>query len=320
MSRKIMLTLLALLAGGACGCASGDVRDRRASKPPETAQLRARAASALQDAPKVRRLGRAGWVRVELAIAATDQESPQQARKRALTRARQAAVEYVAGVDVRSSLLSLEQARGAESSSLVQLLAATQSRALVVSERLRRSDLLPSPGGGFRIALSLDAQVLVPDRSEDEGLQVEVRLSGDARLLDGEALAIATRASQDGRLYLVSISDAGATLLLPNRHLRDTRVRAGQWLVFPDQAMAARGIRLEARVTPGQEEVQEAILAIALRGDRRLEDAFPASADVFRSAEDDSAPRALGEMLAPLLEMDAEDWGFDQQIYRVLAR
>lgn len=270
-------------------------------------------------APVVRRLSTPGWVEVVAEVVASEDEAPARARQRALRRARQAAVEFVAGVRVQSSLLSLEQAGGREEISLLQVLTATRSDALVIDEDLRDSRISVLPAGGYRVRVTLRARVL--DRGGDTAgsFSTEARLNGHL-FRDGEAVQLSVRASEDARIYVVALSDAGAVVLLPNRHLRDTRVQAGRWLHFPTPELRARGVRLEARLSDGAGESREGLLIVALRGNRRLEDLFPAAGDTFRSAESSAAPLLLNDLLAPLLEIPARDWTFDQLVYSVAGR
>ncbi len=266
--------------------------------------------------PQVRRLDAPGWVEVATEVLASDDEAPARARERALRMARQAAVEFVAGVQVQSGLLSLEQVRGDEQTSLIQALTATRSDALVIDEELRDSRVRVLPGGGYRLSLTLRLRVLDHGRGSDERFRTEAELNRH-HFREGEAVQLSVRVNQDARLYVVGVSDAGAVLLLPNRYLRDTRVEAGRRLQFPDHEMRERGVRLEARLPEGKSTSREALIVVALRGDRRLQDLFPAAGETFRMAEADAAPQLLNDVLAPLLEIPARDWTFDQLVYSI---
>jgi hypothetical protein len=60
-------------------------------------------------APEVRKLDSRGSVEVKASVVASDDESPSHARSRALGLARQAAVEFVAGVKIKTGTLSFDQ-------------------------------------------------------------------------------------------------------------------------------------------------------------------------------------------------------------------
>jgi hypothetical protein len=70
----------------------------------------------------------------------------------------------------------------------------------------------------------------------------------------------------------------------------------------------------------GEERSQEALLVVALRGRRRLDHLFPASASEassFRSASGTRAMSLASELLSPLVSIPASEWTFDQVVYTV---
>jgi hypothetical protein len=269
-------------------------------------------------APQVRRLKQPGWVEVVAQVVASDDEAPSSARGRALAEARRAAVEHVAGVRVKSGLLSFERLQDASSSSLVQALIATRADALILEEQLVSSQRLQL-SGGYRVRVVLRAHVLDRSQGVDPEFRTEIQL-GRTRFLDGEELALALRSSRDARLYVVSITEDGAALLLPNAHMPDTRVAAGEWLRFPNPELLERGVHLVARVPKNRRATSEALVVVALRGDRALDGLVPAKGSTFRAVESSGAGQLLADLLAPLLELPADAWTFDQAVYEILDR
>jgi hypothetical protein len=65
---------------------------------------------------------------------------------------------------------------------------------------------------------------------------------------------------------------------------------------------------------------REALLVVALRGERRLTRFAPASRTVFHAVDANGAGELLADLLAPLIELPADAWTFDQAVYEVLAR
>ncbi len=309
----------ALMLAGAGGCTS--------SPPLASSQLEgidivrpaaptAEREPSLLDAPRVRRSKRSGWVEVEAAILAADDESPAAARRRALRRARQAAVEFVAGVSVRSSVVALDHVSDAASSDLLQVLTASQAHALVVDEQLLDSRLSMSERGDrYQVRVKLLARVLEHDRGA-AGFETEVRLDGSS-YRPGDRVQLAVRVSEPARIYVLAVSDAGATVLLPNRHMPDTRIAAEEWIEFPGDELAGRGVAMHAALPEGRTRSQEALIVVALRGRRRLENLFPAAGDAFRSASGAEAMALASEFLAPLLSIPASEWTFDQVVYSI---
>lgn len=269
--------------------------------------------------PEVRKLDSRGTVEVRASVVASDDESPSHARSRAMARARQAAVEFVGGVKIKTGTLSFEQVRGSDSTSLLQVLTSVRADALMVQEKLIRSRTVPMGNGGYRIEIVMRGRVLDRSDSRDSSFRTEVRLP-NTNLLEGEEVKLSVRSSQDARIYVIGITDEGATVLLPNSYHPDTRVRAGRWLEFPDKALYERGVRLVAEVPNGKRSVREALLVVALKGRLTLDSFEPRSGESFRQVEASDTGHLLADLLQPLLDIPSDDWSFDQIVYEVTAR
>ena len=300
-----------LLTSAGCGGAKGPAT-------PDTAQAELRRSAELA-VPQVRRLSKPGWVEVAVQVVAADSEAPSDARARSMALARQAAVEFVAGVQVRSGQISYQQLRGSDASSLVQTLTASRADALVLDEQIVSSRMTPLDEGGYRVATVMRARVLDRDGASDRGFRVQLDL-GRERFLEGEEVSLKVRSTRDARFYVLGITAEGAAVLLPNRHLPDTRGGAGEWLHFPDSDLRERGVRLTAQVPEGEKSATEALVVVALRGGRTLDGLLPAGGRIFRASDSQGAGQLLAEMLSPLMELPADEWSFDQVVYEVLAR
>jgi hypothetical protein len=271
------------------------------------------------DAPQVRRLSDTGWVEVRAAVLGSDDEAPAAARSRAVAHARRAAVEHVAGVNVRSSLLSLDQIRDGSEGSLLQVLSTSRADALVLDEKLESSRVSTLPSGGYRVDVTLRAQVLDHRANGDDGFRTEVRLNRKM-FRDGEDVDLSVRSSEPARLYVMAVSDGGAVMLLPSRHMPETTVEADAWLHFPDARLKERGVHLRAQLPDGEMHAEEALIVIALRGGRRLRSPVPASGSSYATASRGEAGAMLSDLLAPLLHVPASDWTFDQLVYAIQPR
>ena len=269
-------------------------------------------------APEVRRLGSQGRVEIRAQVLASDDESPSHARSRAMSMARQAAVEFVAGVRIKTGSLSFDQVRGSDSSSLIQVLTTVRADALMIEEKLMSSRTIPLAEGGYRLTVVLQGRVLDRSQGVDSGFETELKMP-NTRLLEGEEVTLSVRASENARIYVIGITDDGATVLLPNSYHEDTRVRGGRWLEFPDRDLVERGVRLVAQVPEGKGSVREALLVVALRGRRTLDSIKPHSGESFRQVEADGAGQLIADLLEPLLDIPTSDWTFDQIVYEVVA-
>ena len=86
---------------------------------------------------------------------------------------------------------------------------------------------------------------------------------------------------------------------------------------FPGVELSGRGVAMHASLPEGRTRSQEALIVVALRGRRRLENLFPAAGDAFRSASGSEAMALASEFLAPLLSIPASEWTFDQIVYSI---
>ena len=177
--------------------------------------------------------------------------------------------------------------------------------------------MIPVAGGGYRLAVVMRARILDRSKSTDPGFRIEVALDR-ARFLAGEEVELAVRASRDSRIYVLGLTEDGAAMLLPNRWLRDTRAVAGEWLRFPDASLRERGVRLVAQVPEGRTSATEALIVVALRGDRTLDGLLPLSGQAFRESDAQGAGQLLASLLQPLADLPADSWAFDQVVYEVL--
>ncbi len=295
------------------GCGSPNV----APSPGEP--MVTRAGPSGQGAAQVRKLSKRGWVEASVEVVASENESPAEARGRAMAEARRAAVESVAGIRIRSSLISYEGVRGADASSLVQSLTASRADALVLDEKLIGTQMKPIAGGGYRMRVVLQARVLDRSKTSDPGFRIQVELDRE-RFLAGEDVALSVRSSRDARIYVLGITQDSAAVLLPNKWLADTSAGAGEWIRFPGGDLRERGVRLVAQVPAGSDSSTEALVAVALRGGHTLESLMPVGGDAFRQSDAQGAGGLLADLLTPLSELPPDSWAFDQVVYEVYSR
>lgn len=271
------------------------------------------------EAPQVRKLDAKGGVEVRAAVVASDDEAPSHARSRALGLARQAAVEFVGGVKVKTGSLTFAQVRESHSSELLQVLTSVRADALMVEEQLVSSRTIPLDHGAYRLEIVLRGRVLDRTRGGDSGFETELVLP-ETNFAAGDEVKLSVRASEDARIYVIGITDDGATVLLPNSYHKDTRVRANHWLDFPSEALLDRGVRLIAAVPPGKRRVREALLVVALKGRRTLDSVKPRRGERFRQVHANESGALVADLLEPLLDIPSSDWTFDQVVYEVEAR
>jgi len=250
---------------------------------------------------------------------ASEDEAPSRARQRAETKALAKAVEFVAGVRVKSGFLSFEQMRGADSRMLIQRLNATRVDALVIDKRIVKEE---APGGdlsrsGYCYGVVVDATVLDRRQSADPGFEVHLSLDRD-RLVSGDPVQVRIESSRDARVYLIGIFENATAVLLPNQYRKDTRLEAGETLVFPDPKRGEAKTLLQAELPEGQAHATELLLAIALRGGAELKPMRSRrKGEMFETVEAKGAGILLENYLGPLMRLPPDQWAFAQIAYEI---
>jgi hypothetical protein len=275
----------------------------------------------------VQKLSEPGWFEVCVTVVGSEEERPAEAEARAKAKARAKVAEF-AGVRVKSNLLSFEQLSGMESSKLLQEVIAIQANALVVEEKptVVGRDFLSE--GAYRLSLRWRGRLLDRRNASDSGFRVSLDLGrtrsareGRPRFLVGDEMTLTISATQEAQIQVLGIHEGGAAVLLPNRCVRDPRVKPGVPLVFPNELDRRRcGIRLIAMLPQGQDRALETLIVVATRGESAGQALQPSGADVFLSVESSGAGVLLREFVQPLIDLSPDDSAFDQIAYEILAR
>ena len=94
--------------------------------------------------------------------------------------------------------------------------------------------------------VKLVARVLEHKGGAEADFETEARLNGSS-FRAGDRVELRVPVSEAARVYLLSVSQSGAVVLLPNRHLPDTRIPADTGLEFPGDELAGRGVAMMAQ-------------------------------------------------------------------------
>ena len=154
-------------------------------------------------------------------------------------------------------------------------------------------------------------------RNTDPGFQIHTRLERE-RFKPGDPVVVRVETSRDARIYVLGLYENGMAVLLPNRFRKDTRVKAGHALVFPDARRGEDDQWLRAALPDGKQETMEVLLAIAIRDEGLLlPEAPPNAGSTFRVVESQGAGALLKDYLLPLSRLAADRWTFDSTAYAI---
>ena len=231
------------------------------------------------------------------------------------------AVEAVGGVRVKSSLLAFEQLRGADSSTLIQELVSTRVDALLIDKRIVSQRQPGGLGGdGYCYVVEIEARVLDHSSNTDRNFEVDVALERE-RLVSGDPVKVRVESSRDARIYLIGLYEDRVAVLLPNRFRQDTRVKAGEPLVFPDATRGEDQGLLRGEVPVGKRTATEVLLAIAIRDvEPLLSERTLGRERILETVESSGAGALLADYLRPLVRLSPDRWAFDSVAYEIVPR
>jgi hypothetical protein len=233
------------------------------------------------------------------------------AQRGSLDIARRAAIEQAVGVYVTGETV----VRNAQ---LADVLIHVISRGVIVDEEVleRGLKLEGKMGDQVRYTTKIRAKVRKLPSEGHGSLAVTVYLNRKV-FRSGDQAEIRVRTTEDAYLYLFAISeDEQLTMLVPNRFLRETSLKAGKEFTFPSEQIISQGIRLTTLVFPGKSKAVEKIKVIATRHPMEMlkHQAPEAVFENYKSGD----KRLLTDLLRTLSKLDPRDWAEDTVTYEVL--
>lgn len=190
--------------------------------------------------------------------------TPEQARHEALQRARDRAVEEVAGVRIAAQQMRLKTESGGEVQDAFSYLVHTTTRGRIVSEEVLHRTTLDGDVPVYQVVLR--AEVVLDEGRRDPGFDLEIALRPrSATVRDGEAIVIEATSSRDCFVTVLNVhSDGTVSRVYPNRHAPTHSVAAGETLHLGGPAS---GFEIRAELSAGSSRQHEQIVAIATLDD-----------------------------------------------------
>lgn len=190
--------------------------------------------------------------------------TPEQARREALQRARDRAVEEVAGVRIAAQQMRLKTESGGAVQDAFSYLVHTSTHGRIVSEDVVHRTSLDGDVPVYQVVLQ--AEVVLEEGVRDPGFDLELALHPrSATLRDGEAVVIEITATRDCYVTVLNVhADGTVSRVFPNAHAPDGGVTAGSALRLGG---AGSGFEVRAELAPGSRRDHEQIVAIATLDD-----------------------------------------------------
>jgi hypothetical protein len=113
--------------------------------------------------------------------------------------------------------------------------------------------------------VKLKAKVAKEKGSIDPYFKLEASLNRSV-FKDGEEMQIKIKPARDCYITIFNILEDDSVLtLIPNRHIRDTLIKANEYLIFPDESMVKMGINLKVHGVEGKNVTKEKIYILCFK-------------------------------------------------------
>ena len=250
------------------------------------------------------------WVEAEGTAIMGQSITLEAAKHASLEAARRAAIEKAVGSYVTSST-------NVRNFQLAEDLVRVISRGKILEELiLDRGLKLEGKGELASYRTRIKAKVQRVEGQHHGNFSVQSRLNR-SNFENGDEAEIHITASQDAYLYVFNVTeDDHVTILVPNRFLQDSFVKAGTEFTFPPDALAKRGIKLNTWLMPGKQKSMEKIKVIASR--------YPVASlkhqapDAMFKHFNPNETGMLTDLLKTLSTLDPGDWAEATSSYEVI--
>jgi hypothetical protein len=265
------------------------------------------------------REGHSVWVESAASVIGSEHEPPSRAQERALAKARKNAVEAAGGVKVKAGLLAFERGSGSQADLFVQQFNSARTEGMLTNQEvLDEESSFVESGSGQRHWVLIKARVRLPDVCTEPEFHVKLDLSA-SRLIEGGTMTVFIESTHDASIYLYGFYADEKVILIPNQYRTDSRMSAGETLIFPGEKELKKQVRLEAVLPPGVSESTESLVVIALKGNRKLPIRRGHQAGVFRVYDTTGDGELFREVLGGLDELKSCDFALDQAAYEIIS-
>lgn len=187
------------------------------------------------------------------------------ARNLALQRARRNALEEAVGVDVRGSTIVYN-------AEMINDMVMTGTKGLITSQEVlfdrcgEEGDILVCTVRIKAIIKELDRSLSPPFRINAYVHRpgVKQKRTSAPQFYDGDEVQVSIKLNNKGYVSIFSIDQLGNVYqIFPNKYAKDSLVDDGQKVIFPDDRLRAKGLKLRAHTLEGYDKSHESLMIIA---------------------------------------------------------
>ena len=221
-----------------------------------------------EDVVALSRKGSGGcfWFEAPATVRFPPNETRNQARARAIGRARQKALMAASGNEVSETYTNFGDPTFEEADGLIDSVLLLTRYGRIAEEKIVSEDILDGQDcKGCLYRVVLQACVHPPRPSADPGFRADLTLN-QAHFKEGDEAQVIISVSRDAYVYLFSVDkDWNAVLAFPNASARDNLVRSGETFVYPGPVHKQLGVHLVAELPAGADFSAESLRLIATK-------------------------------------------------------
>ncbi|MBI5748936.1 MAG: DUF4384 domain-containing protein [Nitrospinae bacterium] len=202
------------------------------------------------------------WVTVE-GNSSMENITKEEARRLAIEDAERNAVEQVAGVTVSADTLVSNFTVSSDVISAIPYGKVIEREILTEDIQVIKDETKTRPSSIYHVKLK--AKVAKEKGNIDPYFKLEASLNRTV-FKDGEEMQLKIKPTRDCYLTIFNILEDDSVLtLIPNRHIRDTFIKADEYLIFPDEGIKKMGINLKVHVVEGKNITKEKIYILCFK-------------------------------------------------------
>ncbi|MCK4653572.1 MAG: DUF4384 domain-containing protein [Candidatus Cloacimonetes bacterium] len=213
--------------------------------------------------PQINELGD-GWFEVTSSVV-IENITPQEAKKLAIQKACQTAIEQFSGIEVtgRTSLIEVESGCEVTIDHFSKLTNQTSQGVILKKEILKEENI--TQNNILYKSVTVKVKVGKQEGERDPFFKLEATLNKDY-FKEGDVLELEIIPSKDCYLTILNImSDENVITIFPNKYRKDNFVKANQVFKLPDEKDKSLGIKFKVGLLPGKEEDTEIVKILATK-------------------------------------------------------
>lgn len=193
-------------------------------------------------------------------------ETKNQARARAIVRARQKAMMAVLGEEVGQQFSNFGETAFKKETSLIENILLLTRYGKISEEKMIEEGLADSKdckGCRYKVLVQ---DCITPQRKEiDKGFQVSLNLNR-TEFKEGEEAQAIVNVTRDAYIYLISVDkDWNQVVAFPNQIVQENFLKANELFIYPDDTHKKRGIHLVAELPKETEFSAETLRVLATK-------------------------------------------------------